>query len=484
MWTKKNPFLRGPYEPLYTEYKVNELHVEGSIPRELKGTLYWVASNQQFEPLNPDKFHWFDGDGMVHAFRLEDGKASYSNRFVETEGLKVERGAGKALYNGIMGYSNTPQPPLPEGAPRIKATANFNVIRLGDKLLAMHEVEHHYWELDPVTLETLGTFNFNGQVEGMLTAHPHFDSVTKEWIFYALDNENHFVECFSTDVDGTITARHRVPLSFTPWNHDVIFTRQHYIFFFGLISWRPWSDELIQKGKSSWFVAPDQDRNARILFVDRKTGEAIWLHPENSEYMIGHFLNAYQDEGDTIIDASTTPVSNAILQFNPSDYYPFPLVDGPSAFEQPQLWRFVINLRQGTVRHHRIGDFSAEFVRPNETILGSPHRYGYMAGVHDPKPESRGFNCLIKHDYQTGTTEFQHVTRELDLVVGEPIFVPHPEAKEEDHGWILAVWYHPLRNASELVILDATDFSGKPVARIKLDHHVPQGFHGNWIADR
>lgn len=32
MWTKNNPFLRGPYEPLYTEYKVNELHVEEVSP--------------------------------------------------------------------------------------------------------------------------------------------------------------------------------------------------------------------------------------------------------------------------------------------------------------------------------------------------------------------------------------------------------------------------------------------------------------------
>jgi carotenoid cleavage dioxygenase len=36
---------------------------------------------------------------------------------------------------------------------------------------------------------------------------------------------------------------------------------------------------------------------------------------------------------------------------------------------------------------------------------------------------------------------------------------------------------------SELSILDATDFSGKPAARIALPQRVPNGFHGSWIPD-
>ena len=36
---------------------------------------------------------------------------------------------------------------------------------------------------------------------------------------------------------------------------------------------------------------------------------------------------------------------------------------------------------------------------------------------------------------------------------------------------------------TEFVIVDATDFEGEPVARIKLPQRVPYGFHGSWIAD-
>jgi carotenoid cleavage dioxygenase-like enzyme len=46
---------------------------------------------------------------------------------------------------------------------------------------------------------------------------------------------------------------------------------------------------------------------------------------------------------------------------------------------------------------------------------------------------------------------------------------------------LLVVWWDPQTNKSELVIHDASDFTGAPLARVKLDHHIPLGFHGNWI---
>jgi carotenoid cleavage dioxygenase len=39
------------------------------------------------------------------------------------------------------------------------------------------------------------------------------------------------------------------------------------------------------------------------------------------------------------------------------------------------------------------------------------------------------------------------------------------------------------RNATDLVLLDAADVAGPPVATVALPQRVPLGFHGNWIAD-
>jgi carotenoid cleavage dioxygenase len=61
------------------------------------------------------------------------------------------------------------------------------------------------------------------------------------------------------------------------------------------------------------------------------------------------------------------------------------------------------------------------------------------------------------------------------------VFVPRSASSAEDDGYVLAVWYDPELNRSEMVVHAAQDFAGKPVARVKLQHRVPFGFHGNWV---
>ena len=48
-------------------------------------------------------YHWFDGDGMVHAVYFRDGKASYIRRWVRTRALRDEIEQGRVTLSGIMG---------------------------------------------------------------------------------------------------------------------------------------------------------------------------------------------------------------------------------------------------------------------------------------------------------------------------------------------------------------------------------------------
>ena len=63
----------------------------------------------------------------------------------------------------------------------------------------------------------------------------------------------------------------------------------------------------------------------------------------------------------------------------------------------------------------------------------------------------------------------------------EPVFAPAGPDAAEDEGWVLCLAYDAAENASSLVIIDAQDFSGPPVARVKLPQRVPYGAHGNWV---
>ena len=80
MYDSSNPFLSGNYAPWREEGDETDLLVDGEIPRELSGTLYRIGPNPHFPPRG--RYHWFDGDGMIHGFTLRDGKASYRNRYV------------------------------------------------------------------------------------------------------------------------------------------------------------------------------------------------------------------------------------------------------------------------------------------------------------------------------------------------------------------------------------------------------------------
>ena len=77
----------------------------GELPRELNGTLYRNGPNPQFP--SPTA-HWFVGDGMLQAFHLENGKASYRNRYIVSDGLLEERKAGRALYGGLLDMNAEP----------------------------------------------------------------------------------------------------------------------------------------------------------------------------------------------------------------------------------------------------------------------------------------------------------------------------------------------------------------------------------------
>jgi len=171
-----HPFLSGHHQPVRFEATAPDLIVEGEIPADLVGVFYRNGP----EPLYPTRegeYHWFDGDGMVYAFHIADGRASMLNRWVRTEKFEMEKAAGKRLF-GMFGNPMTADPSV-QG--KRYNTANTNIIVHGGKLLALMEGAPAV-ELDPRTLETLGEEHYGGTITTTFSAHPKIDHYTGELV--------------------------------------------------------------------------------------------------------------------------------------------------------------------------------------------------------------------------------------------------------------------------------------------------------------
>src|SRR5580704_6752410 len=91
-----SPYLSRGFEPLRVECECAHLTIEGAIPREIDGTFYRIGPSPQFPPrgiYNP-----LNGDGMVHAFEVRDGRVSYRNRWVRTQQWTIDCAAGRAMF--------------------------------------------------------------------------------------------------------------------------------------------------------------------------------------------------------------------------------------------------------------------------------------------------------------------------------------------------------------------------------------------------
>ena len=66
-------------------------------------------------------------------------------------------------------------------------------------------------------------------------------------------------------------------------------------------------------------------------------------------------------------------------------------------------------------------------------------------------------------------------------MTGEAVFAPDPDGTAEDDGWLLACVTNRADDSTDLVVIDARDVASGPVARVRMPHRLPFGFHGNWF---
>ena len=130
MGTNDIPVLNGGFAPIEQELTIDLTDVQGEIPKDLTGMHVRNGPNRRFEAQG--RYHWFDGDGMLHAVEFEGGRARYRNRWVMTQGLQEELSAGQALWQGIKDPPRKDRPDAP-----LKNTSNTDVKYYAGHLISM-----------------------------------------------------------------------------------------------------------------------------------------------------------------------------------------------------------------------------------------------------------------------------------------------------------------------------------------------------------
>jgi carotenoid cleavage dioxygenase len=210
------------------------------------------------------------------------------------------------------------------------------------------------------------------------------------------------------------------------------------------------------------------EAGARVGVMPRSGGNAdiTWIGID--PVYVFHVLNCY-DSGEDVVIMDVLRYDRAF------DTAPGDVI----ASDLPVLARWTIDVTRRRITEQHLDDVNAEFPRIDDAVAGLPHRYGYCTRL-GANPQDPTFEGLIKYDLvRDEATRYDPGEHRSP---GEAVFVRAGDGHGEDEGWVLSVVYDATRDASDLVILDATSFAGPPVATVHLPARVPFGFHGSWVA--
>lgn len=436
-------WLRQNYAPV-EESEGFDLEIVGALPPSLSGLYLRNGPN----PMSGDTGHWFLGDGMVHGVMLEKGKAPwYRARYIQTEIL------GK-------GDVDTSGPPSLTGH-----TANTSVMHHTGKLFCLQEVGLPY-EISAKDLSTIGPYDYAGKLATAMTAHPKIDPVTGEMFFFAYGLTGNFFTYHRVSAKGELLSSEKIDLPAAAMMHDFQLTKSHAIFmdlpilldFQAAINGSPFPFK--------W--APENGARLGVMPRDGTAMDLKWI--EIDPCYAFHTWNAFHDAKDPGIIHLDFVRYEKMWEKGPSD---FSTVGTPS--------RYSIDAVKGQAKLSALSELAVEFPQISRKRQGLSYRYGYSVGYPlvggDTSETNLPPDRIVKLDWETGNSATFQLPKGQEI--DEAMFVADGGAKNEDDGWLLAYLFDRTDNRSRLLVVDATTM--KEVARIKLPHRVPHGFHGDFV---
>lgn len=437
--------------------------IEGRLPTRLSGR-YFRNGPGLMQRAGKRYRHWFDGDGLLQAWTLKDGRVSHSARFVQTEKFRAEQEAGRFL---LPAFGTAIPAERPVRGPDSVNVANTSVLMQGNSLYALWEGGSAY-ELDPATLATRGVKAWSDELRGMpFSAHPKVEADGTVWNF---GTANGRLAVYQIGADGQVRRDAVLDVQAPAMLHDFAVSQRHLVFLLAPIT-MDWA--AVRAGQSMleamrWGAG----QPTRVLVVDKADFSKRRVHEMPASHVF-HFGNAWDDGRVLRVDyvqGQPLPEFNAAAEQMMRGERPTRADSTPRVLE--------INLLTGRLSVTARSE-AVEFPVVDPRVVAQRHRFVWYPTSVDTGARW-GFNALMRLDIDSGARE--RFSFGNDVVVEEHVLVPKPGSTREGEGWLVGMGYDVKRRRSFLSVFDAMRLAGGPLARAWLPYAVPYGFHGRFYS--
>jgi all-trans-8'-apo-beta-carotenal 15,15'-oxygenase len=457
-------------DPREQSYVIED--IEGEIPGFIRGS-YYLNGPARFSRAGLRYGHWLDGDGMVCALHFENGGVRFVNRFVRSAKFAAEEETGRPIFR-TFGTSFTTDR-LKRGM-ALESPVNVSVYPYQNCLLAFGE-QGLPWELDPVTLETLGEYDFGGSLNDIspFAAHPKFDSATGEMFNFgiAYSAASPHLNLYRFGVKGEQIYRRRLPLPYACSIHDFSLSQTYVVFY--LSPYILNMESLARDGRTlmealNW----EPERGSHLLIISRETGDQVATIPISNRYCL-HLINCFEEESRLVVDVLE-------LEHPIYDQYQVPNLFTEICEGQPA--RFVIDVDECRVTKRTAIDYllAPDFPSVAPCRFSRPYRDFWMLGISATGHRGRKFfDQLVRASWTCAKACDVYQAPPLHYLGGEPIFIADPD--HEQVGSIICQIFDAERARSAFVIFDAFKTSRGPIATLWLKEPVHLGFHASFKPD-
>lgn len=459
------PLLTGVFAPVFEEVVLTDLPlVKGSIPKNLNGVYLRAGPNARYEPNG--RYHPFDGDGMVHAAHFDKGKLTYRNRWVQTDGFEEEARAGQSTHYGIRETLKG------RADKRLKDTANTDLVGHRGRALALWYMSGDAYEIDPITLKTLGKSQAITQAGGKISAHAKVDEITEEMMFFDYGHEAPYMHYGVVGADGKL--KHHVPIDLPGARlpHDMAVT-EHYSVLHDLPLFQ--NPEAMALGRHKIEFYPDMHSRFGVIPRFGASDSIRWFN--FSPCYLYHVVNAWE-EGDWVVMVGCRympcldAAGNIDAQRTAKDVAELAM--------HARLWVWKMNVKTGETLEHVLNDkLNAEFPTYNARLTGRKTRFGYL--VDHSETTILQWAGVRKFDLHTGADLGGWSDDSQHSWYSEPWFAEADQPTAEDDGYVITFQWNDALKRQTLDIFDAKNLATGPIAQLEMPVRLPTGFHACWI---